>query len=531
MTDPNCADYKACEILNVGTSGSTAPAPAPTPAPIPEAPDNLAQVCAQNATIQSCREYCHAATCCWKMAVSTYTAADGGSVTESVLGSCSHRDECVAYRPCRDLPEAVSHTSQSDDSIPKAPSNLGEICDPAAGNIDAYELCSETCHAASCCWKAATTTYMREDQTVTELLQGACSYKEDCIPYEPCKSLPDAATSATTIAGLVSTQMPAASIQEPPDDLTALCQQPSEVETCRKVCNEAICCWKTAVTNYEGDKGEIITEAVQGSCSHEEKCDAYKPCTALPEASLSSSNEVTAAAEDLAATCDIPATADASMLEGCVESCHQATCCWKTATTSYKGPNGETITESVQGTCAHLPECSNYKPCSVLEKDVFSPHSPALDTTSAPAPAPATTAPAPASSPTTANGDYTEAMIYDACYNHVDQPNAVKTMCEIVCEAGACCYTFGDTCSDGFGCTKYEPCNKLASNTNIADSAPTAVEVACGNKDDLADCVALCSQVTCCYTTDLAKSCDVVNPGTVCTEYTPCEVLYGGGGR
>ena len=532
VTDPNCLAYSPCLILNTGGaagSGSTAVATTP-PVAIPDAPGNLVEVCGQSTTQQDCREICHTATCCWKMAVSTFTGKDGGTITESVLGECATRSECAAYKPCQSLNWSSEDPGDSESGpatthvVPKAPSNLAEVCDPTAGEVDAYEICKETCHAAACCWKTSTTTYTgTQGEQISETMQGACSFNEECGGYESCKTLPG---GSTNVADGTTTVAPAYAIPQPPDNLLQICTEQS-VETCREVCNQALCCWKMATVTHTDANGDTVTEAIRGSCSAYEECLPYKACLDLPEATTSGANTIADAPADLETICNPPAD-QMDSIQACAESCHEATCCWKTATITYEDANNETLTSSVPGSCSHKAECAPYKPCSALEEDVLSPSNPAVSSTTAPVSTPATT---PASSPTGGNIDYTESMIYDACFNHVNQPNQEKTLCEITCEAGACCYEPGQTCEDGFECTKYEPCNKLIEDADASNTQPTAVEVACQNTEDLADCVSLCSEVTCCFTQNLAKSCDVVAPGTICSEYTACEVIYEGNGR
>ena len=261
--------------------------PRPPAISIPSAPGNLEQVCTQSSTLQDCQEFCQEATCCWKMAVSTFTGKDGGTITESVLGECSNRSECAAYKPCQSLnwgSTPQSSGAATTHTVPKAPSNLAEVCNPAAGEVDAYENCVEICHTAACCWKTSTTSYTGTlGEIITETVQGTCSFKEECSGYESCQALPGATTS---IAEGTTTVAPASSIPQPTANLEQICTEQS-VDSCREVCNEALCCWKMATTTHTGAQGETISEAIRGSCSAHAECEAYSPCLNLPEASTS----------------------------------------------------------------------------------------------------------------------------------------------------------------------------------------------------------------------------------------------------
>jgi hypothetical protein len=230
--------------------------------------------------------------------------------------------------------------------------------------------------------------------------------------------------------------------------------------------------------------------------------------------------DIPAAPNDLTYLCSLSDTNTEGAMDQCTEACFQATCCWKTETITTTNPEGDSVTKYVAGECSQQPDCIAYSACSTLEDNT---HSPAIATDSpAPAPAPVTNAPGPDSGSTV---EITEQAIFDLCYNHIEQPGAEETMCEQVCKPGSCCYTIGETCAEGFDCTKYGPCNKLAegeSGTGVAN----AVKTACIDSDDLADCVELCGHSACCFTFDPSKSCDMVNPDLVCSEYEDCEVLY-----
>ncbi|CAB9514969.1 expressed unknown protein [Seminavis robusta] len=617
-TDPNCDDYKPCQVLNQGGSAAgsgtgTSVVSTSSAENIPAAPINLSEVCSQQ-SVQACESACAKASCCWKLATNSYEGPLGETITESVLGSCAHETVCDGYKPCKDMPadaqasssatgstsaastSAGSNTNFQNVAIPTAPSNLAATCTaslegscatqcykapccwqlqthaftgplgeivtesvlgacshreecagyepckalpkksqpggtpaPTAAPANVAEqqtnleavcgaslegVCTDTCNQAQCCWKMATSTYTGPlGETMTESVQGTCAHLAECKAYEPCKQLPEA------LASHVHEIVPA------PMDLASTCAAAQD-GVCRNTCNQATCCWKLAITTMEGPHGSTITESVLGSCSHSHslECAGYEPCKKLPEATHpppettpTAHLNIPAAPDNLTDTCDRPTLSNLD-IHLCREYCNAATCCWKKETHTFEGSSGETITESQQGSCAHQIECEAYRPCSVLDSDVYSPHSPAVDPTPAPAPVEAPPTSRPPFSSTT---EYTEEVIFDVCYNHEG-----TKLCEQVCDPGSCCYKADEDCAnDGsIDCGKYEPCKVL--NQANGNGVQSEVEKACSDLSDLAPCVQQCSKGTCCFTTDFGKTCDVAAPTIACSEYTPCEVLY-----
>lgn len=573
-TDPNCKGYKLCEILNTG--GTATGSGTTTTQEIPSPPSTINDDCSEPST-DACLESCMQATCCWMAATITYASPQGSKITESVLGTCSHQKECAPYKPCLSISKEAVVTHESNSDIPRV-TGLDTVC---ANSLDG--TCRDACNKAPCCWQLATTTFTGEDgHQVYEAVQGICSQREECADYAACKQLPEADGPTTAPAP----------VPEPLEsDLASVCAQSLD-GTCRQECHRATCCWKLATTSYTGPEGNTITETVMGSCSHLSECAAYEPCKQLSEATSSHTFDIPPAPADLPSRCDnsldgycrdtceqatccwkmattqysgpmgdsvtehvrgscshrdecvgyeacqkLPEANDAESaphvyvptapsnldqvchpapeamdsIEACVEYCDAATCCWKKATTSHTNISGQTVTAAVSGTCSHQPECDAYQACSVLDDDSISP-----------APAPTATS-APVASPGS-DVEYTEAVIYDVCWNHEVQGNG-PNLCEQVCTPGACCWKDGEgPCDSGFDCTKYEPCDKLVDGGS--DGQPSAIETACSNLEDLADCIGLCAKGTCCFTTDLGKTCDVAAPTTICSQYTPCEIIY-----
>jgi len=117
---------------------------------------------------------------------------------------------------------------------------------------------------------------------------------------------------------------------------------------------------------------------------------------------------------------------------------------------------------------------------------------------------------------TSVTDQYTAEMITDVCMNH---DNSIVNLCAKVCAGSECCFDDGTDCDADFPCFKYSSCSVL----HPVDST---VEIACSSSD-LADCVAACGGSTCCFTTDIEKSCANTNPQIVCSRYEVCEKLYG----
>jgi hypothetical protein len=597
-TDPNCADYQVCDILNEGAGSSTAGIW--DAASLVAAPTNLEEICSQQ-SVESCQEECNKATCCWNVATHAYLGSFGETITESVFGSCAKEnlDICKGYEPCRYLPFQDANKQGANFQtvvIPPAPTGLNATC-----AVSLEGDCKNSCDKATCCWQLQTHSYTGAfGEVVAETVVGACTHRDECVGYEPCRALPvdDADEAGTTMP---PTSSPASVPATEQTNLEAVCAQSLD-GACRDICNQAECCWKLATSTYAGPTGEMVTESISGVCSHLLECDAYAACKKLPEATASHLHDnMTAAPNHLNETC-------AASFDGtCRDACNQATCCWKLATTTMTGPHGafmtesvmgscsreqptfcaeyaickklpeaieeppvttptahltvpepdadlaeickafggsldelalceqycsdafccwkssthaytdaggEVITESKQGACSQQPGCDAYKPCSILDPDAIDP---------TPSPVPLAASPSISPPPFSSTTEYTEDLIFDVCFNHEG-----KTLCEKVCEPGVCCFKAGETCpTDGtIDCSKYEPCQVLLQGDG--NGVPSAVETACSDRTDLAPCVEQCAKGTCCFTTDLGKTCDIAAPETICSEFTACEVLYNG---
>lgn len=168
---------------------------------------NIEQVCSVDSLLDSrdgyerCQEDCERASCCSSEKVPPY--------------NCFQNDPfgCLFYEKCERL-------SLAGGSVPRAPSNINEICKDVR-SLDASQLqtCIATCKPSACCGAENDNCY--NDGNVLA-----------CDEYQVCKP----------IYGLFE----ASSLSAPPDNLR-LCT-PENVATasgyqfCEKICEPAECC-------------------------------------------------------------------------------------------------------------------------------------------------------------------------------------------------------------------------------------------------------------------------------------------------
>jgi len=305
--------------------------------------------------------------------------------------------------------------------------------------------------------------------------------------------LAGAVTPATTAAPTV--YLPTA-----PAFLQDVCTQQKIANTegkilCQDACKAAECCWKTE------------------TCKDTDKCDGYVACAVLVEdlienetggttgtaTSTTESTAIEPAPGYLEIVCTTGFEEDVVHNHLCQKGCDAAACCWQTASDTA---------------CTSEPNCAGYLVCDTVDFSKGATSPPAEDTTTS------TTAAGTTSTATAAPMDtskYTEEMITDVCLNH---DNSIVNLCAKICLGSECCFeTDGADCGD-FPCTKYSACSVL-------HPEESAVDQACNASEDLADCVGACGGSTCCFTTDIAKACDITNPGIICSRYKSCEKLYG----
>jgi hypothetical protein len=258
-------------------------------------------------------------------------------------------------------------------------------------------------------------------------------------------------------------------------------------ELCRDACMKAESCWKVSscsstpeCSQYAANCGKLVARL-----EDDEKPGSSGTFISLPPSNL----------DQICGTGSIMTNAG---YKSCEDNCLKARCCWKTG---------------ADPSCSDTTNCPVWADCAVLNQATVPPVS--SDPNLSPTEAPQTTTPA-------ATGEeVTLKEIYDACYNHDNNIGSGTSLCETLCEKGACCFQDASTCA-AVDCSVFEPCGVVHDAGNTAAD----VEEACSDEGDRSDCVALCSEVTCCFTSDVLKICEFTNPGVVCEEYTACEVLY-----
>jgi len=256
---------------------------------------------------------------------------------------------------------------------------------------------------------------------------------------------------------------------------------------CQDACMKAECCWKIS------------------SCSSQPVCSDYSTyCANLvarlddAEGESGSGIFVPEAPNDLPSICDPSKIfTSAGYFEACQSDCSKSECCWKT---------GAAIS------CSENSSCQAWSDCTILNESTKPP------TLSTPLPTNAPVTPPPPSA--SANQAYTFDQIFDACFNHDNNVGGShKSLCEIVCQAGTCCFDDSKACPSETNCKIYDPCQSVHS------SKTAEIEKACDGTD-LSECVGACAAATCCFTSDISKICDVTSPGIICKQYTSCEILY-----
>lgn len=376
---------------------------------------------------------------------------------------CPHEDArfCSQYGPCQKVFDDNGQVIQGGSSliaskIPVAPQFLDTACSKSSLNtLPGYEMCLGACTEAECCWKGKAT----------------CLGDHGCDGYHHC----------TTLLDHHSSDAPAAenAIPDAPEYLAAACSSGSldtsaGFQMCQDACMQAECCWKVTSCNrradcssYASNCANLVARLDQGASNTE----ANGNIPAIP-----------LAPQDLNQWCDPTKVLGQEGYDRCASSCLKAGCCWRTG-----------VTDS----CIVEEDCKAWSPCTVMNG---------------------------AQDPEDVAGSLTYSLeqVFDACLNHdnnVVSGTGQKSLCQIVCESGTCCFDETKGCPETLDCKVFEPCQILHSEKQ------TQVEAAC-NGDDLSDCVGICATGTCCFTNDIQKICDVSNPNVICKQYKACEVLY-----
>lgn len=376
--------------------------------------------------------------------------------------SCPHEDSsfCDQYQPCDKIFDESGQVIQggsAESTIPIAPQFLDTACSVTSLNtLPGYEMCLGACTEAECCWKG----------------KAECLGQKGCDGYHHCVSLLDHGKTDAP-------ETTESSLPEAPEYLAAACSTGSldtsaGFQMCQDACMEAECCWRVA------------------SCKEQPECSGYANSCANLAARLEAgqtsggssqigSSFLPDAPHDLDDECDPSNILDQDGYDKCSQACSKAECCWKAGASD---------------SCVEEAQCRPWAPCVVLNG---------------------------AQSPeAAATQDYSMEQVFDACLNHdnnVGGGSSHKTLCQIVCESGSCCFDDDKGCPNTLDCKVFEPCGVLHNEKQ------SQVEDAC-NGDDLAECVGVCATATCCFTNDISKICDMTNPNIICKQFKACEILY-----
>ena len=239
---------------------------------------------------------------------------------------------------------------------------------------------------------------------------------------------------------------------------------------------QAECCWR--VTSCE-DKAECSSYAT--NCANLVAHLNQQDSAGGSGGGDTDNNEpfVAEAPSNLEQQCDPTKVLEKDGYDKCAASCAKQECCWKTG---------------APDSCVSNSDCQAWAACTVMNG--------AQDPDAV------------------ATQDYSLEQVFDACLNHDNNiGGSHKSLCEIVCETGNCCFDDEKGCPNTMDCKVFDPCEVLHTEKE------TKVKAAC-NGDDLADCVGICATATCCFTNDIAKICDLTNPDVICKQYKACEILY-----
>ncbi|CAB9519966.1 expressed unknown protein [Seminavis robusta] len=509
--DDECLEYhQHCNVLDLDTATILNPPPTPPASSVPEAPKDIENKCNIESLrtvpgFEGCVNDCMQAECCWKK--------DGS------VHPCTSLAVCSGYASCLTM-DVTDHVNIDINR---------EIQDKCADSKLSTEVgrnqCIFACSHAACCFDPGAT----------------CPHQDArfCSQYQACQKIFD--DNGQVIQG-GSAAAAAAQIPVAPQFLDTACSKSSldtlpGYEMCLGACTEAECCWKN-----------------DAKCLGESACDGYHHCVSLLDQGATSAPEassIPAAPQYLAAACSSASLDTNAGFQMCQDACMKAECCWKVTSCSEKAECSSYATH-----CANLVarlDQTNAPVDAVLPE---APHD--LDQTCA-----ATTVLAPsgfskcqtecekteccwkagapdscvansgcqpwapctvmngAQDPTAAAAqDYTIEQVFDACLNHDNNVGKNHTsLCQVVCQAGTCCFDESKDCPTTIDCKVFEPCQVLHKEK------ATQVETACGG-DDLAECVGVCAAATCCFTNDIAKICDITSPDVVCRQYKACEILY-----
>jgi hypothetical protein len=511
--DDECLTYhEHCNVLDLDHATLVNPPPIENII-IPQAPDDIQYKCNVESLLtvpgfEACVNDCMQAVCCWKK--------------DSSVNPCPSLPNCAAYSPCL----AMDATDYLDVNIGKEVEY--KCADDKIDTEVGRNQCIFACSHAACCFDPDTSC-PHEDATF-------------CNQYSACQKIFDAKGS------IIRTSSP--SIPQAPQFLDTACSKSSldtlpGYEMCLGACTEAECCWK-------GD----------ASCLSQHACDGYQHCVLLlEEEAMSTSapgdaeNTFPEAPQYLAAACSAASLDTNAGFTMCQDACMKAECCWKVTSCKERsecfdyatscanlvarwdqtgGGGTDPVTAllpeaphdlgdiceaskvlTTEGYSSCQTECTKTECCwkagstnSCVENSQCQPWAPCTVLNGAQDPAVA------------ASQDYSLEQVFDACLNHDNSVGRNHTsLCQVVCQAGTCCFDETEDCPNTLDCKVFEPCQLL--HTEKASQ----VDKACDGTD-LAECVGVCAAATCCFTNDIAKICDVTSPNIICRQYKACEILY-----
>lgn len=254
------------------------------------------------------------------------------------------------------------------------------------------------------------------------------------------------------------------SLKAPPADLPAKCTSASD--ECRMVCEASECC--------------DFPSNLELSClaGNEDKCLTYHQYCSILDGdgkAVPSNTTIPRAPSNLPTICTTDAVATVDGFQECLEACQAATCCYEDE------PNVPTCSNS---------ECVDYAPCLILK---------ATDYVHTDIPT----------------------LISDHCSNLDDVSN--RAQCRITCSNALCCfYKDENNCPhpDTSFCDQYQVCNDLESDvTVVADS--TEITMICSSYHT-SMCEFICERGACCFASKGCASADIK-----CEDYATCARLYG----
>ena len=255
-----------------------------------------------------------------------------------------------------------------------------------------------------------------------------------------------------------------ATLKPPPADLPAHCTTDSD--ECRMVCEPSECC--------------DFPANLELSClaGNEDKCLTYhKYCSILDGEgkAVPTNTTIPPAPSNLGAICTTANVATVDGFQECHEACQAASCCYED--------------EPKVPTCSN-PQCVDYAPCLILKATDY------------------------------VNNEI-PVLISDQCSNLDDVSS--RAQCRISCSNALCCfYNDENNCPhpDTSFCDQYKVCNDLEADvTVVADSAE--INMICASYHT-SMCEVICERGACCFASKGCASADIK-----CEDYTACATLYG----